>query len=251
MRSFNQRKAWEEVAAHYQREFAVDAPLIHYGPLAPTEAELGLLGNVAGLRILEIGCGGGQSCIAFAQQGASVTGLDLSDAQLHAARQHAKQAGVAVQFVRGSASNLAEFAEAEWDMIFSTLTFHYLAEPMRCLHECHRLLRTRGRLIFSVDHPLRNCFFDAEENETSLYPVRSYFDHAPMRWRFPGADTLMESYHYTIGEWVALIRTSGMHIERLVEPPPPAAVADATWPDDGPLMPMRKIPHTLIVVAHR
>lgn len=251
MSPFDQQAAWEQAACHYQRHHALDAPVIHYGPLAPTEAELGLLGDVHGLHVLEIGCGGGQSSIAFAQQGALVTGLDLSEAHLRIARQHATQAGVAVQFVHSSASDLTGFFDAAWDLVFSTFTFHYLAEPMQCLAECWRVLRPHGRLVFSLDHPMRNCFFDEDEADTSPYPVRSYFDHAPMRWRFPGMGTKMESYHYTMGEWVDMLHSSGLHVRRLVEPPPPQDVAVATWPDDSPLMPMRKIAHTMIIVAQK
>ena len=80
------RNAWNDNSETYQSLHEISTESAHYGPWAPLENELRLLGDVCGLRILELGCGGGQCCIAFAKQGATVAGVDLSDDQIEFAR---------------------------------------------------------------------------------------------------------------------------------------------------------------------
>ncbi|MFX1286438.1 MAG: class I SAM-dependent methyltransferase [Promethearchaeota archaeon] len=67
--------------------------------MAPGEKELGLLGNVKGKRILELGCGGGQNSIVLAKWGAKVIGLDISEIQLECANILAKKEGVRVDWL--------------------------------------------------------------------------------------------------------------------------------------------------------
>jgi SAM-dependent methyltransferase len=243
------RTAWDTVAARYQARSAVAGPLVHYGPWAPAEPALQLLGDVRGLHILELGCGGGQTSVAFAQQGAMVTGLDLSAAQLAFARQLAQDKGVNVTLIHGAAENLSSLADASVDLIFATYLFPYLAELGPALGECRRVLRGDGRLVFSQDHPLRVCFYEAEEDEFTLYPSRSYFDTAPLRWQFPDHGAWLQTYHYTITDWLTSLACAGLSAQRIIEPPVPAAVADKLWPDQSPLFSMRNLPHAIIWIV--
>jgi hypothetical protein len=122
----------------------------------------------------------------------------------------------------------------------------------RCLIECNRVLAPAGRLIFSLDHPARHCFFDAEEDELSIVPTRSYFDDRPIHWRWPGrADIMLESFHHTIAQWVELLSTAGFGLVRLLEPVPPPEVLEAIFPVDGALAPLRLLPQSIIFVAEK
>lgn len=247
--SIDLRAAWNQVAADYQSRQAIATSSAHYGPWAPTENELRLLGDVRGLRILDIGCGGGQCAVAFARQGAVTAGIDVSDAQLEHARQLARDEGVNVAFVQGVAEDLSFFADASWDVVFSVYAFQYIADMPRCLSECARVLRPGGRLVFSLDHPIRTCFFDDEEHESAPYPARSYFDHRPLAWMFGDTSVWMHSYHHTIAEWVDMLARAGFCIQRLLEPPLPLSIIDEQWPQDDPLAVLCNIPSTIIFVA--
>lgn len=249
MTRLDQRGAWDAVAASYQTDYAPEAPIVHYGPLAPPEADLQLLGDVRGLRILDLGCGGGQCSIAFARQGATVTGVDISAEQIRFARERMAQAGVPVDFRVADAINLAGFPDNGWDLIFSTYAFHYITPLASCLAECWRVLSPGGRLVFCVDHPVRNAFLDEEDQGMMPYAVRSYFDCRPLHWRFPGVGTGMESNHYTIATWLDQLAQAGFRLTRLVEPEVPPTVAAAEWPEGSPLFSMRNLPHAIIFVA--
>lgn len=251
MKRIDMRAAWNRASADYQRRHAISTHSAHYGPWAPLENELRLLGDVRGRRILEVGCGGGQCSIAFARQGAIAAGIDLSDAQLDYARALAAAEGVAVEFVRGAADDLHHFADGAWDIVFSVYAFQYVADMPRCLGECARVLRPHGRLVFSLDHPFRACFFDAVEQDVTLYPARSYFDASPMAWTFADTGVWMHSYHHTFSAWIEMLTAAGFRLLRLLEPAPPTEMLDDIWPDDDPLSALRHIPPTVIFVAER
>lgn len=251
VKHIDMRAAWNQASPAYQRRHAIPTDSAHYGPWAPLENELRLLGDVQGRRILEVGCGGGQCSIAFAKQGAVAAGLDLSEVQLEHARALAAAEGVAVEFVQGAAEDLHHFADGAWDIVFSAYAFQYVADMPRCLHECARVLRPEGRLVFSLDHPFRDCFFDDAEREMTLYPARSYFDVTPMTWPFADSEVWMRSYHHTLATWIEMLMTAGFRLLRLLEPAPPAEMLDEIWPYDDPLSALRHVPPTVIFVTAR
>lgn len=247
----NIRQAWNDVSGWYQARHRIPTHSAHYGPWAPLENELRLLGEVRGLRILEVGCGGGQCSIAFARQGGLPCGVDLSDAQLDFARTLARQEGFAVDFVQGSAEDLSHFASGAWDVVFSAYAFQYVARMQKALHECARVLVPGGRLLFSLDHPFRDCFFDEADDDVTIYASRSYFDTAPMRWTFGDTGIELHSYHHTLGEWVTMLSEAGFSLLRLIEPAPPTEMLDEIWPMDDALSALRHIPPTMIMLAEK
>jgi SAM-dependent methyltransferase len=245
------RAAWDQASATYQARHQIPLDTVYYGPLAPSERELQLMGDVQGLHILEIGCGGGQSSIALARQGASITGLDLSPEQIHHGQILAAQESVPVTFIQGSAEDLTNFTEGQWDVILSIYALQYVADMVACLAECRRLLRSDGRLIFSLDHPVRSCFWDEEQQAETIYPVRSYFDHRPLIWPFADTGVEMRTIHRTVSQWVELLVGAGFRLQRLLEPPLPTDLVTEPWTDEYTREVAGKLPQTLIVVAIR
>jgi SAM-dependent methyltransferase len=245
------RSAWNANSEAYQSLHEIGTESAHYGPWAPLENDLRLLGNVRGLRIFEAGCGGGQCTIAFAKQGAIATGVDLSDTQIEFARKLVAQERVDVTFAQADITDLATFEDESQDIVFSTYVFQYVADIDRCLRECSRLLKPNGRLVFSLDHPFRDCFHDDEEDTIAIYPVRSYFDDNPMHWTFGQNSTPMQSYHRSIAQWYEMLTIAGFQPTRLLEPEPPVAMLDEIWPLDDPLASMRMVPQTIIFVTEK
>jgi SAM-dependent methyltransferase len=206
-----------------------------------------------GQRILDLGCGGGQMSVALALSGAQVTALDASDALLEHGRRLAAHCGVDVAWlhlnVQTGLSLLASQAAGAFDQVLALHLFPYLAEPEPILAGCARLLRPGGRLLLVHDHPLRMAFTDPAEGELSPIPVRSYFERAPLRWRYPGTGETLRSYSRPVGEWLALVQDAGLRVTQLLEPPLPTALADELFAEDDALAPLRLIPHTLIIAA--
>ena len=268
------RAAWNRTSAGYQRLHQIPTDAAHYGPWAPDESELRLLGDVRGKRILEIGCGGGQCSIAFARQGAIAVGIDLSDEQLGFARGLAEQAAqsplalshaendvsafVPPTFLQGDASDLSRFADRSFDVVFSAYALHYVPTIETCLAEVSRVLRRAdtgagvfgGQFVFSLDHPFRECFWDEDNGEDGLQAVRSYYTRGAVDWQFGSSGEWMRSYHRTIGDWVALLRDANLQVERILEPEPVLSPEEQTsWSESYDLEAARLIPQTIIFVA--
>jgi SAM-dependent methyltransferase len=242
---------WDVVGPVYLRRQQPSSNEVSYGLWSPPESELRLLGEVAGLRVLDLGCGGGHNAVALARRGAQVTGVDGSGTLLAGARALASQAGAAVDFHQRTAAQLDDFTDAGWELMLSVATLHYVDDVEPVMRTCARLLAPGGRLVVSVDHPMRNCFFDDEDEELTITPVRDYHPASIMRWTFPETETRLQTVHRPVSAWCDLMTAAGLRLCRLVEPPAPRDVLDATWPADGALAPLRHVPQVLIIVAEK
>ena len=247
---FEMAAAWDRAAAAYQSRQPPFDGQITYGALAPTEAELKLLGDLAGRSVLDLGCGGGQNAVACALAGAEVTAVDLSAAQLAYGQELAAAHQVSIRFIQGDAANLAKLVEPGIDLILAIQLFQYVEDLAPALTACRDVLRPGGHLVISLDHPIRNCFYDMEEGEMVGYPARSYFATDPLTWAFaPG--TPMRSFHRPLFSWFVSLREADLSLERVLEPPVPAPLLDELWPEDSPQAPLRALPHTLLLIATR
>lgn len=250
--NLSMEEAWNRASATYLARRGDDVHAVSYGNLAPDEGELLLLGpsldSVRGLRVLDVGCGGGQNAVACALAGALVVGVDLSRAQLAAAEALSKAHGVHVVWQHGNGADVDVRRFAPFDLVLATQVLPYVDDPFGALCHWHGLLRPGGRLVVSVDHPVHDCFYDAEMDELSPFPVRRYDDMEPLLWHFK-PEMPMRSHHRMIGGWIEWILGAGFSLTRVVEVLAPEALQDELWPEDSPLAPLRNIPHTAIFVA--
>src|SRR4030042_3412520 len=114
------RRAWDWQAQRYQASHLHSRETVYYWSEAyPNENDLHLLGDVRGLTILDLGSGAGQSGIALAKRGATVTCYDLSQGQLNIGREYAQKDGVAVNFIRGDMQDLSVLPRAHFDVVLS------------------------------------------------------------------------------------------------------------------------------------
>lgn len=243
------QKAWDRASKVYLERRGHDVASISYGNLAPTEDTLQLLGDLHGKRILDIGCGGGQNAIACALGGASVVGLDLSVAQLMAARKLAEAHEVDIEWRVGN-GQLLNAIPGPFDLILTLQLLPYISMPDKLLSNAASLLKAGGKLVASFDHPFRNCFYDMDADDLSPFPTRAYFDEEPLSWHFE-PDLPMQAHHFSLGRWIAWILQAGLILEKVIEAPAPLEICDELWPQDSPLAPIRLIPHTVILVAGR
>lgn len=103
--------------------------------------ELGL--NPVGLKTLDIGCGGGIVAEEFARLGCAVTGLDQSEPTLKAARLHAEQTGLSIDYRQGTAEALP-FADGTFDVVYCCDVLEHVSEPGRVIAESARVLKPGG-----------------------------------------------------------------------------------------------------------
>jgi len=246
---YDSHTAWEDASAAFNELRGDLGPHVSYGPFAPAEDELALLGPLSDLAVLDLGCGGGYNTVQFARRGAQVIALDFSARQIAAAQNAARAHGVQASFVLDRAETLSHILDASVDLVFSAGVLPYVAEIEACLAACQRVLRGPGRLVFSIDHPVRSCFYDCETQELTGYPERSYYESRPRSWLFANTHVLMRTFDRPLSLWVDLLIGAGFHVRRLVEPPVPPHWLDELFPADSALAALRNIPHTLIIVA--
>lgn len=111
-----------------------------------------MLPDPKGLRVLDLGCGLGYHCRWAAERGAaSVTGLDISERMLTSARETC--AGLPVEFRRADLET-EDFGTDEYDLVFSSLAVHYLADFDSFCARVRRALKAGGTFGFSMEHPV-------------------------------------------------------------------------------------------------
>lgn len=151
-------KWWNEASPWFHEWAKLSTKSADYGPFAPRENQLKLLGNVRGKKILEIGCGGAQCSVSFAKQGAICTGIDLSDEQLKYARNLVKKEKVSVKLIKGDIQILKRFKSNSYDIVFSAFALQYIPDLTKCFKEVYRVLKKGGFFVFSLEHPFYYIF---------------------------------------------------------------------------------------------
>ncbi|MBV1852374.1 class I SAM-dependent methyltransferase [Catellatospora tritici] len=241
---------WDGAADAYQAEHGafLGGSRFVWGPEGLDEADAGLLGEVKGERVLELGCGAGQCGRWLTAQGAYVVGLELSGRQLHHSRRLDERTGVALPVVQADAQALP-FADASFDLVCSSYgALPFVADAASVLRETVRVLRPGGRLAFSVTHPLRWSFLD-DPSESGLVAVHPYWDRRAYVEEDEGGVPTYVEHHRTVGDWVRLLAGAGLVLDDLVEPEWPEH-NDQVWGGWSPLR-GRLIPGTAVFVAHR
>ena len=237
-------KWWNEASKQYQIENKISAKSAHYGPYAPDENEIRLLGNVKGKKILEIGCGGGQCSIAFAREGARCTGIDISEEQLKFARELAKKNKVNVKFIQGDIQTLKGIKSNSFDIVFSAWALQYVPDLTKCFKEICRVLRKKGLFVFSLNHPFNSIFDDKK-----LEIKRSYFktgkDVEEEIWP-DGKKHIFVQYNRKLSDIYESLTDANLFAEKIIEP---LKVRKDPWEKDFPLRMAKLVPPTIIFKA--
>lgn len=214
------RQSWDIISASYQAYTRISTGDVHYGPLAPGERELGLLGEVRGKQILEVGCGGGQNAVALAKWGATCTGVDPSTAQLAHARRLAHEHGVAVQFAQGVAEDLGAMPAEGFDIVLSSFAFDYVTDLERAYAEIARVLKPGGIFVFCQSHPWFQAvgWHLAGDPDSEVADYASWPDIEEWDWRFEdGTSAPMRGHLRPLAQIVNGLVKAGFALERMVE----------------------------------
>lgn len=206
-----------------------------------------LLPDFKNKNVLDLGCGFGWHCFYAAENGAkSVLGIDLSTKMLNIARQknHFKQ----ITFDQSSMEE-AVFSPKSFDVIISSLAFHYIADFENIIKKINCWLVDGGELVFSAEHPVftaegsQDWVYD-EEGKINHFPVDRYFYEGPREATFLGEKVI--KYHRTLTGYLNTLLQNGFEILNIEEPMPPESMLTI----DGMADELRR-PMMLIVKAQK
>ncbi|KAF0819939.1 MULTISPECIES: class I SAM-dependent methyltransferase [unclassified Cytobacillus] len=147
------KKSWDAAA----KRFYGRNSLPEYGPLAPTEDNLQLFGDVRSLKMLEIGCGSGHSLKYLDQRGAGeLWGLDLSSSQIESAKALLVKSSSPVKLFESPMEQNPGIPADYFDAVFSIYAIGWTTNIEETLKNVHSYLKSGGMFIFSWEHPLYN-----------------------------------------------------------------------------------------------
>lgn len=250
------RSWWDVEAGDYYAEhgaFLGDDDFV-WGPEGLREADAGLLGELRGRQLLEIGAGAAQCSRYVARQGASVVATDISGGMLRQGLdinlRFTVGSGLTVPLVQCDAAGLP-FGDGSFDTVFTSYgAVPFVGDSAAVMSEAARVLRPGGRFVFSTTHPIRWTMPD-DPGYPGLTVSNSYFDRTPYveySATGSGAASYVE-HHRTLGDRVRELTAAGLRLVDLVEP---------EWPEDnqqvwGGWSPLRGalIPGTAIFVCEK
>ena len=181
-----------------------------------------MLPDLAGKRVVDLGCGFGWFARWARSAGAaSVLGLDLSEAMI--ARARADTTDTVVSYAIADLDTVA-LAPAAFDLAYSSLAFHYLADFARLARSVHQALAPGGAFVFSIEHPVymaaNHPHWIADEDGRKTWPVNRYAVEGERRtdWFAKG----VVKYHRTVASTLNTLIEAGFTLRRIDEFAPTA-----------------------------
>lgn len=178
-------------------------------------------------RVLDLGCGYGWHCEYAAQNGAAqVVGIDLSERMLTVAK--AEHSLPQITYRRGAIEE-ADFPEASFDVVLSSLALHYVKDYTEVVQNVCRMLGPQGWFVFSAEHPVftaeggQDWTYDAQGN-IAHFPVDRYYIEGERQAVFLGET--MTKYHRTITTYLETLLQNGFILRAVKEAKPPQWMVD-------------------------
>jgi SAM-dependent methyltransferase len=183
---------------------------LSYGVFGVPESSVKVLDDVAGLDVLDLGCGTAYVSAWLMRQGARPVGVDPTPAQLQTAREMQKEFGLEFPLVEAVGESVP-LPDASFDLVISEYGASIWADPERWIPEAARLLRPGGRLVFLRNSTISMlCMALDGETEVLQRPQREL---RKITW----SDTGETNFHAPPGELIDILGAAGLAVERLVE----------------------------------
>ncbi|MDQ3803630.1 MAG: class I SAM-dependent methyltransferase [Acidobacteriota bacterium] len=192
-------------------------------------AVIALAGDVRGRRVLDVGCGPGRHAEKLLDAGADLTGIDISEGMLAAARQRCGGRG---RFLRADFTR-AKFDPGSFDLITASLCLMYARSLRPVFRRFGSWLAPGGRLVFSIYHPVR--FFQK-------VPDFNFAERRKVWIHLAGCDVTVWNYYHPLGDYFDALLAHGFELQRFVEP---VLSRDYDgWPEDN-----YRVPRTAVIAA--
>jgi SAM-dependent methyltransferase len=193
---------------------------VGWGLFGIPDSELGALGDVRGLQVLELASGTSYFSAWLAHAGAHTIAVDFSYEQLATARRQQRDQGPVFPLIQADVECLP-LADQSFDLVVSEHGAAAWCDPERWLPEAARLLRPGGRLVFLTNSHLSALCVPAEEGVAEEQLLRG--QRAAYRVAWPGGGI---EFHPSHGDWIRLLRSAGFEVDAMREIYAPADSSD-------------------------
>ncbi|NMX62713.1 class I SAM-dependent methyltransferase [Pseudomonas sp. WS 5059] len=182
-----------------------------------------LLPPMRGLQVVDLGCGYGWFSRWAQEQGAEqVLGLDVSQKMLARAKEMTSSS--AITYAIADLEQL-DLPDAAYDLAYSSLAFHYIADLPGLFARIHRALKPGGWLVFSIEHPIfmapRQPGWQVDEQGRRSWPLDSYQLEGPRVTDWLAKGVIKQ--HRTLGTLLNLLIKAGLSLSHIEEWGPSAA----------------------------
>jgi ubiquinone/menaquinone biosynthesis C-methylase UbiE len=175
-----------------------------------------MLPDMRGLRVMDLGCGFGWFCRWAQERGAArVLGLDISEKML-ARAQSVPMPGITYEKADIERLNLSE---GSFDLVYSSLAFHYVNDIAGLFTTVHRALVPGGHFVFSIEHPIYMApsrpGWSISADGKKTWPLDQYFKEGPRvtDWLARG----VVKYHRTLSTTLNLLLRIGFTLRHIEE----------------------------------
>lgn len=139
---------FEELASRWWDRDSEFKPLHDINPLRVDFIDR--IGQLAGKKVLDVGCGGGILSEAMAHRGAEVSGIDMGEAPLKVAKLHGLESGVKVSYRRITVEDLADEQPEAYDIVTCMEMLEHVPDPASVVRACARLTKPGGKAFLST-----------------------------------------------------------------------------------------------------
>ncbi|GCE50256.1 methyltransferase family protein [Thermosporothrix hazakensis] len=187
-----------------------------------------LLPDLQGKNVLDLGCGFGWHCrYAREQHARHVVGVDISEKMLERAREMTHDD--AIEYRRVAIEDI-DFPANSFDVVLSSLAFHYVQHFDSVCQKVYHCLMPGGSFVLSVEHPIFTAlpaqdWYYGPNGERLHWPVDRYQDEGLRQARFLENDVV--KYHRTIATYMNTLLDVGFTITRVAEPGPTKEMQEA------------------------
>ncbi|MCR5610151.1 MAG: class I SAM-dependent methyltransferase [Lachnospiraceae bacterium] len=182
-----------------------------------------LLPSLSGKNVLDLGCGFGEHCMEYVKMGASkVVGIDISEKMIEVARK--ENVDPKIEYINMPMEEL-EKIKGKFDVVISSLAFHYVEDFSGVVHNIYNLLNEGGIFVFSQENPLCTCYsgntgrWTRDEKGNKLYVnLKDYGieGEKESQWFVDG----IKKYHRMFSTIINTLTETGFVVEKMIEPLP-------------------------------
>ncbi len=237
-------ESWESIAD----EWVAHADTNDYRNALLMPLTLGILGDVRGRSVLDIGCGEGGYARELARRGATVVGIDGSERLIEVARQRAAAANIHVAFVCANAKHMANIGSDAFDVVLAAMSLMDVEDYSGAIAEAYRVLRHGGDLLMSITHP---CFtapvsmwIKDDAGQAKFFAVDRYVERS--NWE----DRIARSFsrpvvrrHRPLEDYIAAPLEAGFALREFREP----SASDEDLKKSARFWKLKRIPYFLLM----